>query len=202
MSSSTALFRNNVLVEGVLSGQTILRLDNEKTQVLNSLNQQITDFQAEQTATQSERDAIAQSVTDLDASVTSTISTLSTTVNDNKADIEAKLATETNERLSLASSVNTRNTFVDGEITRLEGLHTDDSNRLTNVETTLSNIDTDLQNQINSAVNQLNINHQNVEPRTAKLEEYLVIDETDPANPVVSIKAGVKFVVTGDFEHA
>eukprot|EP00471_Norrisiella_sphaerica_P013636 CAMPEP_0184501572 /NCGR_PEP_ID=MMETSP0113_2-20130426/48046_1 /TAXON_ID=91329 /ORGANISM="Norrisiella sphaerica, Strain BC52" /LENGTH=60 /DNA_ID=CAMNT_0026890381 /DNA_START=196 /DNA_END=375 /DNA_ORIENTATION=+ len=37
----------------------------------------------------------------------------------------------------------------------------------------------------------------NVEPRTAKLEEHLVIDESDPANPTVSIKPGVKFIVTG-----
>ena len=202
MSSSTALFRSNVLVEGLLTGQTIVRLDNEKTQVLNSLNQHISDYNASEAANQTARDGLAQSITDLDSTLTSTISTLATTVNDNKADIEGKLAIETNARLTLASEVSTRNTFVNSEISRLDGLHQDDSLRLTNAETRLDNIDTDLQNQINSAVNQLNINHQNVEPRTAKLEEYLVIDETDPANPVVSIKAGVKFVVTGDFEHA
>ena len=197
---STAHFRNNVLVEGVLSGQTILRLDNEKTQLLNSLNQHISDFQAEQTATQTARDNLQTQINDSNTNVNTAIADLTSVVDANKIDIEGKLATETNSRLTLASEVSTRNTFVDGEIARLDSLHQDDSLRLTNAETRLDNIDTDLQNQINSAVNQLNINHQNVEPRTAKLEEYFIIDESG-AEPIVKIKPGVQFEVSGNFIH-
>ena len=196
---STAHFRNSVLIEGVLSGLTITRLDTEKTAVLNSLNSHISNYNASETANQTARDDLQTQINDSTTAMTTAITDLTNVIDSNKTDIESKLAQETSDRLTLASEVSTRNTFIDGEIKTLNDLHTADDIRLTNVETALQNVDVNLQSQIDTAVNQLNINHQNVEPRTAKLEEYLIIDETDPANPTVSIKPGVKFIVTGDF---
>ena len=197
---STAHFRNSVLIEGVLSGLTITRLDTEKTAVLNSLNSHISNYNASETANQTARDDLQTQINDSTTAMTTAITDLTNVIDSNKTDIESKLAQETSDRLTLASEVSTRNTFIDGEIKTLNDLHTADSLRLTNVETALQNVDVNLQSQIDTAVNQLNINHSNVEPRTSKLEEFLIIDETtDPANPTVSIKPGVKFIVTGDF---
>lgn len=141
MSSSTAHFRDNVLVEGDISGPTVLRIDSEKIQLLNSLNQH-SDFQAEQTATQQEIDSISQALAQAQADTISSITSLTQQVDDNKADIEGKLAIETNARLALASDMNNRNSHVDDVLTNLENEHTSDDARLTQVETNLKNVDT------------------------------------------------------------
>jgi len=203
-STSTAQFfsqvdvANSLNVAGVLSGPTIVRIDTEKTQVLTSLNQQITDFQNEQTATQQARDALTQALDDAKADTTASISALTQQVDDNKADIEGKLAVETNARLSLEQAGNNRATYVDGEIARLDQQHADDDARLTAVETAQSQVNTDIEQKIQERIDAHNADLDNTLPRLAKLEEYFVIDESS-GTPIVRIKAGVQFEVSGNF---
>ena len=195
-----ATFRNAVQVDGVLSGQTITRIDTEKTAVQNSLNSHISTYLASEAANLTSRNNLATGLTDLETKQSSDFDTLDAKIDDSIATVDAALTTEITNRLNLEQNFNNRSIFVDGEIQALNDLHTSDSNRLTTVESRLDSVDVDLKSQIDSAVNQLNINHANVEPRTAKLEEYFIIDEaSDPANPVVRIKPGVKFEVSGEF---
>eukprot|EP00466_Bigelowiella_natans_P020369 jgi/Bigna1/144269/aug1.85_g18977 len=197
--SSTAHFRNTVLIDGELTGLTITRIDTEKTAVLNSLNAHITTYNDSETANATARAGLQTQIDDANTATTQAITNLQQNVDDNKTDIEGKLATETSARLSLENAHNTRNTFVDGEISRLDGLHTNDSARLTQIEGELKTRDNDIDQKIADAVVLEQQRFDNQEPRLAKLEEYLEIDETDPSNPVVRIKAGVQFEVSGNF---
>ena len=76
MSSSIATFRNNVLVEGVLSGLTITRLDTEKTAVLNSLNTHISNYNASETANATARADLQTNIDTLTTDFTATIDDL------------------------------------------------------------------------------------------------------------------------------
>lgn len=200
MSSSIATFRQNVLVEGILNGQTIVRLDQERTAVQNALNQHITDYNNSEVANATERATIVQSIQDLETSTTQGFTDVNTTINDNKTDIEGKLATETSARLSLQSDFNNRNTFIDSEIVRLDQQHTDDDARLTAVEQAQATVNTDIEQKIQDRIDAHNADLDNTLPRLSKLEEYFVVDESG-AEPVVRIKAGVQFEVSGDFIH-
>mmetsp|Transcript_2767 Transcript_2767/g.5269 ORF Transcript_2767/g.5269 Transcript_2767/m.5269 type:complete len:225 (-) Transcript_2767:316-990(-) len=188
----------DTVVEGLLTGQTITRIDTEKTQVLNSLNTHITNYNSSETQNASERSAIQQSVDDLDASTTTAISTVQQTITDNKTDIEGKLATETNARLTLESAINNRTSYVDNEIVRLDAQHSDDAKTLSDHKVILDNIDTDLQNQISTQIAQHNTDIANLDPRVALYESKLVIDEV---NKTITIPADYKLIVLGDFQN-
>ena len=196
---SSATFLNGVQVNGDLSGPTITQINSTATSTLNSLNAQISTHNT--FAAQSEQNFINASAarSDLNTAFENADTALQSAIDANEADIEAKHAQEVSDRLALATLVSNNKSATDTSLADLEQKHQEDDARLTSVETALQNVDTDLQSQITAAVNDLNINHQNVEPRTAKLEEYLEIDESDPANPVVKIKQGVRFEVSGDF---
>ena len=197
--SSTAHFRNTVLIDGELTGLTITRIDTEKTAVLNSLNAHITTYNDSETANATARAGLQTQIDNANTATTQAITNLQQEIDDNKNDIEGKLATETSARLSLENAHNTRNTFVDGEISRLDGLHTNDSARLDAVEAAQATVNTDIEAKIQARIDQHNADLSNTLPRLSKIEEYLEIDETDPSNPVVRIKAGVQFEVSGNF---
>eukprot|EP00466_Bigelowiella_natans_P009745 jgi/Bigna1/137804/aug1.41_g12512 len=197
--SATAHFRNTVLIDGALTGLTITRIDTEKTAVLNSLNAHITTYNNSETANATARAGLQTQIDDANTATTNAITNLQQEIDDNKTDIEGKLATETNARLSLENAHNTRNTFVDGEISRLDGLHTNDSARLDAVEAAQATVNTDIEAKIQTRIDAHNADLSNTLPRLSKIEEYLEIDETDPSNPVVRIKAGVQFEVSGNF---
>lgn len=186
--------KNTVNVEGVLSGLTISRIDSEKTAVLNSLNQQITDFQNEQTATQQSRDALSSALTQAQIDTTNAIAGVQQEIDDNKNDIEGKLATETNARLSLETSVNNRTNYVDSELTRLQTQHDTDDTRLTTIEGELKTRDNDIDQKIADAVVLEQQRFDNQEPRLQLIESKLIIDEV---NKTITIPADYTLVVSG-----
>eukprot|EP00466_Bigelowiella_natans_P015145 jgi/Bigna1/126454/aug1.2_g1162 len=152
-----------------------------------------------ETANATARAGLQTQIDNANTATTNAITNLQQEIDDNKTDIEGKLATETSARLSLENAHNTRNTFVDGEISRLDGLHTNDSARLDAVEAAQATVNTDIEAKIQARIDAHNADLSNTLPRLSKIEEYLEIDETDPSNPVVRIKAGVQFEVSGNF---
>ena len=197
---SSAHFKNPVQFDSLsLSGPKFTDIESKNTQVLNSLNEHKTLY-ASQSATLNT--TLTDLSTQLSAEVanrTSADASLATSLSDMKVLIDADIAAEVSARQADTLAAQNARAILDAKIQANTDAHALDSDRLTSVETSLQNVDTNLQEQITSAVNALNINHQNVEPRTAKLEEYFVIDETDPENPVVRIKTGVQFEVSGSF---
>lgn len=198
MSLSNAHFKNQVVIDGELTGLTVTRIDAEKTAVLNSLNQHISNYNASESANATARADIVQSVTNLDNATTQGFTDVNATINQNKTDIEASLASEVNARLSLEGAVNTRNTFVDSEIVRLDAQHTSDDARLTQVETDLSNVDTTIQNTISAQIDDFNQHTANILPRVDDIEAKFTIDNVAKT---ITIPADYKLIVLGEFEQ-
>eukprot|EP00466_Bigelowiella_natans_P009937 jgi/Bigna1/144144/aug1.84_g18852 len=152
-----------------------------------------------ETANATARAGLQTQMDNADTATANAITNLQQEIDDNKTDIEGKLAAETSARSSSENAHNTRNAFVDGEISRLDGLVANDSARLTQIEGELKTRDDDMDQKIADAVVSEQQRFDNQEPRLAKLEEHLEIDETDPSDPVVRIKAGVQFEASGNF---
>eukprot|EP00466_Bigelowiella_natans_P004855 jgi/Bigna1/81048/fgenesh1_pg.77_\ len=198
-ASSTAHFRNAALMDGELTGLTITRIDAEKTAVSNSLNAHMTTCNDSETADAAARAGLQTQTDDADTATAQAITNLQQEIDDNETDIEGKLATETGARSSSENAHNTRNAFVDGEISRSDGLHANDSARSDAVEAAQATVDADIEAKIQTRIDQHNADLDDALPRLAKSEEHLETDETDPSNPVVRIKAGVQFEVSGNF---
>ena len=200
-SIKTAVFRGNVDIQSTLTGPTINELKSSTTSVLNSLNTHVSNYNASESANATAR-ANLQTAIDTNKSQTdSTIASLQTLVNNNETDIESKLASETSNRLSAISDVNTtisnRSTFVDGEISRLDGLHASDDARLTQIESELKTRDNDIDQKISDAVVLEQKRFDNQEPRLSKLEQFFVIDD---ATQTITLK-NYKIVIEGDLEQ-
>lgn len=200
-SNSIAHFRNNVLIDGILQGQTILRLDNERNSVLNSLNAHISNYNSSESSNQTARDNLQTQINDNNDTLTSMVNNLFQVVDANKTNIEGALATETSNRLTAISDLNTtistRNTYVDGEISRLDGLHQSDSERLTTIENELKTRDNDIDQKISDAVVLEQKRFDNQEPRLQKLEQFFVIDD---ATQTITLK-NYKIIIEGDLEQ-
>ena len=188
---SSAIFRQDVNILGGLQAPVITSIQTSATNTLNSLNTQIATFNTEKAATQSDRDDIRTSISTLTADVDAKFLAADANFVSEIARIDGALAQETSDRLALGALVST-------EVTRLDAQHVSDDQRLTSVETALTNIDTDLQNQITTQINAHNADIGNLDPRVAKYEGLLVIDE---AAKTITIPADYKLVVQGAFEQ-
>eukprot|EP00466_Bigelowiella_natans_P011404 jgi/Bigna1/140061/aug1.54_g14769 len=186
-------------MDGALAGLTITRIDTEKTALSSSSNVHMTTHNDSETANATARAGLQTQTDDADTAAANAITNSQQEIDDNETDIEGKLATETSARLSLASEVSTRNTFVDGEISRSDGLHANDSARSDAVEAAQATVNADIEAKIQARIDAHNADSSNTLPRLSKIEEHLEIDETDPSDPVVRIKAGVQFEVSGNF---
>ena len=201
MSFNQAHFKGAVQIDADLSGPTVTQIQSNATSTLNSLNGQISAFNSE-VASSTQRFAAAADARDaMVQQSTAAMAALDQKHDANKADSDAKMAQETADRLAGEQAQANKNTALDGEIASLNALHISDDARLTSVEAELKSVDTDIKAQIQERIDAHNADLSNTLPRLAKLENYFVIDESDPQNPVVRIKAGTAFVVEGDFTH-
>lgn len=196
---SSAHFNNGVQVDGDLSGPTITTINTTATSTLNSLNTQISAHNTYKASTDQALSDAETARNNMTASAIASNNGLQASIDANKADADGKFAQEVSDRLTLETKVDNNKTSLDAEIAQLNTLHSQDSSRLDSVESALQTVDTDLQSQIDDRIDAHNADLQNSIPRIAKLEEYFVVDESDPLNPVVKIKAGVAFEVSGSF---
>ena len=199
---SSAHFKNAVQVDGDLTGPVITTINSNATSTLNSLNTQIATHNSHKASSDQAFTDAETARNAMTADALTANNALVATIDSNKADADSKIATSVADRLLLETKVDNNKSSTDTEIATLNTLHSQDDARLTSVENSLQTIDTDLQAQITTAVNQHNTDLGDALPKIQKLEEYFVIDDTtDPLNPVVRIKAGVAFEVSGSFTH-
>ena len=195
----SAHFKGTVQVDSTLSGPTITTINSNATSTLNSLNSQIANYLAEQSST-AQRFADAQaSRTAMQSASAQAFADAYAQMGADKVDSDSKLAQEKADRLASEQTQSNKNSSLDGEILQLNNLHSSDDARLTAVESALQTVDTDLQNQIQERINAHNADLQDTLPRLAKIEDYFVIDESDPNEPVIRFKENVKVVCSGEF---
>ena len=199
-TTKTAHFKAGVQVDGSLSGPTITGINTNATQTLQSLNDHKSAYNVEKASTvsrfsaaEAERAAMTQASQDA-------FSALQNQIDDNENDMEGKMAQEISDRLASEQSQFNKNASLDTEIATLNNLHASDDARLTSVESALQAVDTDLENKIQERIDAHNADLDNTLPRLAKLEDYMVIDESG-SEPVIRFKSGVKVVITGEFEQ-
>lgn len=162
---SKSTFYQDLDVAGTLSGPTVTRIDNERAVLLNSLSNHITNYNTSETANQTERQGL-----------------------------QTQITTNANTLTTFNSTFTSRTTFVDTELKRLDDLHTADDTRLTAVETELKNVDTDIKQQITDQIAKHNTDIANLDPRVAKFESKLIIDDT---TKTITIPSDYTLVILG-----
>lgn len=160
-----------------------------------------TDFPAYQTAAEA---ALNQEISDRQASITNESAARQTADTNLQAGVDANTQLVATEKSNLKNEIlygagndeNTDNTLKDQD--KLDRV----AARLASVE---GQIDAFSPKSIETRVQELITTHDSAAAaavsRLDKLEEYFTIDETDPTNPVITIKAGAKVVVLGEFEQ-
>ena len=203
-TNKTATFDSDVKivhaceVEGVLSGQTIVRLDADRVGVQTALNSHVSDYNASETANASARQTLADDIADNRAHTDAGDASLSTALTDAQTSLSSDIANETTARLAFQSSQNAKNNQLDQEIADLNALHVSDDARLTNIEATLDQRDDDIEAKIDAQISAHNTDIANLDPRVASLEGVFAVD---PVNKTITVPADYNLVVLGDFNQ-